>query len=132
MIPMVVSAGAGSVGNDGVRKVASNELDNAHSVCPKQCRPRTSMTGQKRPTGSPLAQQIGCKPGSRVPRFAEPFRHQWRENAERLAAEADIEIEFVRKRNFRKEGRMKGVLARCGEHPGLALRAVGHGALLNR
>jgi hypothetical protein len=41
------------------------------------------------------------------PRFAEPFRDQLRENAERLAAEAGIEIEFVRKRNFRKEDRVK-------------------------
>jgi len=53
------------------------------------------------------------------PRFAEPFRDQLRENAERLAAEAGIEIEFVRKRNFRKEDRVKQVLARRGEHPGL-------------
>jgi putative NADH-flavin reductase len=39
------------------------------------------------------------------PRFAEPFRDQLRENAERLAAEAGIEIEFIRKRNVRKEDR---------------------------
>lgn len=30
------------------------------------------------------------------PRFAEPFREELRENAERLAAEAGIEIEFIR------------------------------------
>src|SRR6202453_4992573 len=53
------------------------------------------------------------------PRFAEPFRDQLRENADRLAAEAGIEIEFIRKRNFRKEKRVKEVLARRGEHPGL-------------
>ena len=39
------------------------------------------------------------------PRFAEPFRDQLRENAERLAAEAGVEIEFIRKRNVRKEDR---------------------------
>src|SRR3954452_5856806 len=39
------------------------------------------------------------------PRFAEPFREQWRENAERLAADNGINIEFSRKRNVRKEDR---------------------------
>jgi hypothetical protein len=53
------------------------------------------------------------------PRFAEPFRDQLRENAERLAGEAGVEIEFIRKRNFRKEDRVKEVLARRGDHPGL-------------
>jgi hypothetical protein len=52
------------------------------------------------------------------PRFAEPFRDQLRENADRLAAEAGIEIEFIRKGNFCKEGRVKQVLTRRGEHPG--------------
>src|SRR5205823_14079566 len=37
------------------------------------------------------------------PRFAEPFRNRIRENAEKLAADTGIEIEFIRKRNFRKE-----------------------------
>ena len=53
------------------------------------------------------------------PRFAEPFRDQLRENAERLAAEAGIAIEYIRKRNFRKEDRIKQALAHRGEHPGL-------------
>ena len=53
------------------------------------------------------------------PRFAEPFRNQLRENAERLAAENGIEIEFLRKRNVRKEDRVKEILARRGDHPGL-------------
>ena len=54
------------------------------------------------------------------PKFAEPFRDQLRENAERLDADSGIEIEFLRKRNIRKEDRVKAVLARRGEHPGLA------------
>jgi hypothetical protein len=53
------------------------------------------------------------------PKFAEPFRNRIRENAEKLAAEAGIEIEFIRKRNFRKEDRVKEILARRGEHAGL-------------
>jgi hypothetical protein len=53
------------------------------------------------------------------PRFAEPFRNELRDNAERLAAEAGIEIEFLRKRNARKEDRVKEILAKRGNHPGL-------------
>jgi hypothetical protein len=53
------------------------------------------------------------------PKFAEPFRNQIRENAEKMAAEAGIEIEFIRKRNFRKEDRVKEILAGRGERAGL-------------
>ena len=52
-------------------------------------------------------------------KFAEPFRDQLRENAKRLAVDSGSEIEFLRKRNIRKEDRVKAVLARRGEHPGL-------------
>src|ERR1700729_4376433 len=52
------------------------------------------------------------------PKFAEPFRNRIRENAEKMAAEAGIEIEFIRKRNFRKEDRVKEILARRGEQAG--------------
>ena len=53
------------------------------------------------------------------PKFAEPFQGRLRENAERLAAAAGIEIEFIRKRNVRKEALVKQALAKRGEHPGL-------------
>src|SRR5580700_9405649 len=53
------------------------------------------------------------------PKFAEPFRNRLRENAERLALESGITIEFLRKRNVRKEDRVKAVLATRGDHPGL-------------
>ena len=52
-------------------------------------------------------------------KFAEPFRNALRENAERLVAEHGIEIEFLRKRNVRKEDRVKAVLSKRGDHPGL-------------
>jgi hypothetical protein len=52
------------------------------------------------------------------PRFAQPFRDQLRENAERWASEHGIKIEHVRKKNFRKEDRIKQVLKERGEHPG--------------
>ena len=53
------------------------------------------------------------------PRFADPFRNRLRENAEQLAAANGIEIEFFRKRNVRKEDRVKEILGKRGEHPGL-------------
>ncbi len=54
------------------------------------------------------------------PRWAEPFREALRNNAEQLAAEAGIKIEFIRKyKAFRKEARIKEILAQRGEHPGL-------------
>jgi hypothetical protein len=53
------------------------------------------------------------------PRFAEPFRDQIRENAERLAKDHDLKIEFMRKTSFRKDVRIAEVLAERGDHPGL-------------
>src|SRR5215472_163413 len=44
------------------------------------------------------------------PRFAQPLRQALRQNAERLAAEHGLEIMFIRKRNFRKEDRVKEIL----------------------
>ncbi len=52
--------------------------------------------------------------------WAEPLREAIRANAERLAAEAGIEIEFIRKlKAFRKEDRVQAILAERGDHPGL-------------
>ncbi len=53
------------------------------------------------------------------PKFAEPYRDQIRENAERMAAAVGTEIEFIRARNVRKEDRAQELLARRGDHPGL-------------
>jgi hypothetical protein len=53
------------------------------------------------------------------PRFAEPFRDKIRENAEKLAADHGMEIEYIRKKNFRKEDRIKEILAKRGDKPGL-------------
>src|ERR1700730_13522834 len=52
-------------------------------------------------------------------RFAEPYRNELRENAERLAAENGIAIEHLRKKNVRKEQLVHPVLAKRGEPPGL-------------
>jgi hypothetical protein len=54
------------------------------------------------------------------PRWAEPLRDELREHAQRLAEEAGLEIEFIRRyKSFRKEERIKTILAERGEHPGL-------------
>lgn len=54
------------------------------------------------------------------PKWAEPLREAIRQNMEREAAEAGIEIEFVRsKKSFRKEQRVKEILKQRGEAPGL-------------
>ena len=52
-------------------------------------------------------------------RFAEPLRDEIRGNAERLARENGLTIEFIRRLNFRKEKRIKKILRERGEHPGL-------------
>ena len=51
--------------------------------------------------------------------FAEPLRDTIRDHALTLARAAGLEIEFVQRRNFRKEDRVAEVLARRGSHPGL-------------
>jgi hypothetical protein len=52
--------------------------------------------------------------------WAEPLRDEIRANAERLAAEAGIRIEYIRKpKAFRKDDRIRDILAERGTHPGL-------------
>lgn len=53
------------------------------------------------------------------PKFAEPLRDEIRDNAERLARDNGLKIEYIRRRNFRKEKRVKEILRERGEHPGL-------------
>ena len=53
------------------------------------------------------------------PRFAEPYKEVIRDNAERLAKENDINIEFVRKSYIRKEDLVSAILKQRGYHSGL-------------
>lgn len=54
------------------------------------------------------------------PRWAEPLRDCIRANAERIASENGIVIEFIKKvKRFRKEERIEEILAQRGAHPGL-------------
>ena len=51
--------------------------------------------------------------------WAKPLREEVRENAESIASQNGLEIDFIRKKSFRKEHRIKEILAQRGNHPGL-------------
>ena len=54
------------------------------------------------------------------PQWAEPLRDALRKNMEQLAAANALEIEFVRSaKKVRKEDRVKEILEKRGEHPGV-------------
>ena len=53
------------------------------------------------------------------PRWAEPLNREIRAHAEKLAADNGLTIEYINKRNFRKEERIEAILAARGDHPGL-------------
>ena len=54
------------------------------------------------------------------PKFAEPFRDELRQNAERIASEHGVKIEFIRKSGkVRKESLVQKVLSQRGTHPGM-------------
>lgn len=52
-------------------------------------------------------------------KFCEPFRQAIRKNAEQLATQAGLPIEFIRKGHIRKEDIVSAHLAKRGGHPGL-------------
>jgi len=51
--------------------------------------------------------------------FAQPLREEIRQNAENLARDHGLEIEFVRDHDSRKDRRIKKILRDRGDHPGL-------------
>ena len=54
------------------------------------------------------------------PKCTKPFRDEIRQNAERLARENELEIEYIRRqRQFRKQQRIKEIISQRGNHPGL-------------
>lgn len=55
------------------------------------------------------------------PRFAEPLRNELRDNAEKIARDNGLKIQFIKskKNNFRQEKQIKKVLKKRGNHPGL-------------
>jgi hypothetical protein len=52
-------------------------------------------------------------------KFVEPMREEIRLNTEKLAEENGLEIDFIRKKNFRKEDRINDIIKQRGSHPGL-------------
>lgn len=50
--------------------------------------------------------------------FAQPLAAQLRANAEALAKEHGLTIEYIRKKTFRKEARIEAILQKRGRHPG--------------
>ena len=53
------------------------------------------------------------------PKFAEPYKNEIRNNAEKIAEANGLEIDFLRKHNIRKESIIKKILDQRGDHPGL-------------
>lgn len=53
------------------------------------------------------------------PKWAEELRDALRQNAEAVARDNGLEIDFIRKKDFRKEERIKAIIAERGDHPGL-------------
>lgn len=51
--------------------------------------------------------------------FAKPLTDAIKANAEALAAEAGLSVDYIRKKNFRKEDKVKAVLKERGQRPGL-------------
>lgn len=51
--------------------------------------------------------------------FAKPLGEQIRANAEEIARTDGLEIEFIRKKNFRQEARVQEILEKRGDHPGV-------------
>jgi hypothetical protein len=51
--------------------------------------------------------------------FAEPLRDALRDHALTLARAAGVEVEFIPRRNFRKEDRIAEIIQRRGDRPGL-------------
>src|SRR5207245_9464032 len=53
-------------------------------------------------------------------KWAGPATEALKKHVEGVAAQAGLVIDFVRKKNFRKEQRIEEVLKKRGRHPGLA------------
>jgi hypothetical protein len=52
-------------------------------------------------------------------KWAAPMRDEINENAKQIAQKNSIDIEFIRKKNFRKEKRVKEIISERGDHPGI-------------
>jgi len=53
-----------------------------------------------------------------IKEFAEPLRRQMCDHAGVLAQQAGLQVEFIRRKNFRKDERIAAILQQRGWHPG--------------
>jgi len=53
------------------------------------------------------------------PKFAQGLRDKLIENTKNIALKNNIEIEYIKKKNFRKEDRVKQIIEKRGNHPGI-------------
>jgi hypothetical protein len=95
--------------------------DKIHGVL--SCLDRVIITGMIPQIG--YADAMSCELYKRKVRvfdytqFVQPMREEIRQNAEVLARENGLEIEFIRRNNFDKGKRIKGIIRERGDHPGL-------------
>ncbi|MEJ7827643.1 MAG: hypothetical protein WKF91_05595 [Segetibacter sp.] len=52
-------------------------------------------------------------------KFAEPYRDELKQNAQRIAESAGLEIEYIRSGGVRKEAIIENIIKERGAHPGL-------------
>jgi len=52
-------------------------------------------------------------------KFAEPYRDELKQNAQCIAEEAGLKIEYIRSRGVRKEAVIESIIKKRGTHPGL-------------
>jgi len=87
------------------------------------CYDRIVMTGTLLDVAYPAAvQNLLYERGLRcfeIGEFAEPLRDAVRENAEAVAAQAGLKIEYLDRKGARKEDRIAAILKERGDHPGL-------------
>lgn len=63
---------------------------------------------------------LGIRVFDYAKKFAEPLREEIRNNAENIAKQSGVTIEFIRKiKSFRKDERIKSIIAERGDHPGI-------------
>lgn len=53
------------------------------------------------------------------PKFADSLRNELRFNAEQIAEKNNLQIDFIRKNNFRKEQRIHEIIEKRGDHCGI-------------
>ena len=101
--------------------LSAKDADRLHGVL--SCYDRIVLTGSLQPFcyAQGMTKHLYAH-GIRIfdyAQFAEPLTAEIRRNAEGIAQAAGLTIEFIRKKSFRKEDRIRALLKKRGDHPGL-------------